>query len=201
MSAFRRFDPYAVIPGLGGAPPKAAKVSKVATPASWAAVTLGGLGTLGGLSANIANPSSSLSAAHAEINVDHLGHNQSCPSTDTPASVPADWVAGSARLSGMSCPTTVEAKRWLQLQTDARCFVDQWSIQAAALGWSTLDVFGCDPVHPADRHDRGGLAWMIGGSNMQAISQEVAILRYSSGLLQRVRKCPVIRGRVLAWEL
>jgi hypothetical protein len=113
----------------------------------------------------------------------------------------AEWAAGLAALKRMPCPVAVELERWRQLQVDANHVGDRWSTQATALGWSTLDVFGCDPKHPADRQDRAGLAWVIGGASIQVISHEVAILRYSCGLLQKVRKCRVIQGRILAWDL
>lgn len=99
------------------------------------------------------------------------------------------------------CPITIEPKRWLQLQGDARRFVEQRGRQAAALGWSSLDIFGCHPTHPADRCDAMGLVWMIADAEVLAMGAEVVNIRKSSGTLQRVWKCPVTSGRILVWDL
>jgi hypothetical protein len=100
----------------------------------------------------------------------------------------------------MTCPVSVERNRWLQLQGDANRFVDAWGRQAAALGWSALDVFGCHPTHP-DRYDAMGLVWMIADAEVVAMGAEVANLRKAAGTLQRVWKCPVTHGRILPWDL
>jgi hypothetical protein len=89
----------------------------------------------------------------------------------------------------------------MQLHKDASRFVDQWGGQAAALGWSTLDVFGCHPTRPADRYDAMGLVWMIADAEVVAMGAEIANLRKATGILQRVWKCPVARGRILPWDL
>jgi hypothetical protein len=201
MSAFRKFDPYAVILESDGAPPKVAKVAKVVSANPKVDLTLGALGALGGLGANIANPTCSLPAAHPQKKADRLSHNPFSAAPRTPMNVPADWVAGLERLNGMTCPIAVGAKRWLQLKMDARCFVDQWGGQAAALGWSTLDVFGCHPTRPADHYDTMGLVWMIADAEVVAMGAEVANLRKAAGTLQRVWKCPIAHGRILAWDL
>jgi hypothetical protein len=201
MSAFKKFDPYAVVSESGRARPKVAKVAKVDPANPKPGVTLGALGTLGGFGAEIISPSDrSLAAIAPAMDVDSLGA-QSGPSPHTPESVPADWVAGLQRLNAMTCPVSVEPNRWLQLQGDANRFVDAWGRQAAALGWSTLDIFGCHPTHPADRYDAMGLVWMIADAEVVAMGAEVANLRKAPGTLQRVWKCPVAPGRILAWHL
>jgi hypothetical protein len=99
------------------------------------------------------------------------------------------------------CPITIGPKRWLRLQEDANRFVALWGRQAAALGWSTLDIFGCHPTHPADRYDTMGLVWMIADAEVVAMGAEVINLRNAAGTLQRVWKCPVAHGRIFAWDL
>jgi hypothetical protein len=187
MSAFRKFDPYAVILGSGGAPPKVAKVAKVAKvgkvdPANpKTGATLGALGTLGGFGAEIRNPSDRpLAAIAPAMDADSLGA-QSGPSPQAPGIVPVAWVAGLQRLNGMTCPVSVEPNRWLQLQGDANRFVAAWGRQAAALGWSTLDIFGCHPTHPADRYDAMGLVWMIADAEVVTMGAEVVNLRKAAG--------------------
>jgi hypothetical protein len=201
MSAFKKFDPYAVI-SEAGTLPKVAKVAKLVTANLKAGATLGALGTLGGLGADITNPSApSFAAAAPEMGVDPLGSAQSGPAQHTPANVPADWVAGLERLNTMACPISVEGKRWSQLQEDAKRFVDAWGGHAAALGWSALDIFGCHPALPSCRQDCMGLVWLVAGAEIRAMSTEVVTLRRSSGSLRRARKSAVIYGRTLAWEL
>ena len=201
MSAFRKFDPYAVILGSGGAPPKVAKVAKVDPANPKAGATLGALGTLGGFGAEITNPSDrSLAAIAPAMDVDFLGA-QSGPSPHAPRIVPVAWVAGLQRLNAMTCPVSVEPNRWLQLQGDANRFIAAWGRQAAALGWSALDVFGCHPASPSGRYDCMGVVWMIGSSEIRAMSTELVIYRKSSGSLQRAWKSAGTYERILVWDL
>ena len=115
--------------------------------------------------------------------------------------IPTDWAAGLQGIAGKPCPVMIEPKRWLQLQKDANRFVDQWGRQAAALGWSTLDIFGCHPTHPTDRYDAMGLVWMIADTEIVAMGAELVNVRKAYRTLQRVWKCPVAHGRILAWDL
>ena len=159
MSAFRKFDPYAVI-SLGVAPPKVAKVAKVVTANPEASATLGALGTLGGLAPDSINPSArSLAPAAPRLEVDPLGAEASS-SPHAPGIAPVGWLAGLQRLNDMTCSISVEPNRWLQLRGDANRFVATWGRRAAALGWSALDVFGCHPASPSGRYDCMGVVWI-----------------------------------------
>jgi hypothetical protein len=201
MSAFRKFDPYAVILGSGGAPPKVAKVAKVDPANPKAGATLGALGTLGGFGAEITNPSDrSLAPAAPRLEVDPLGAEAS-PSPHAPGIVPVGWLAGLQHLNDMTCPVSVEPNRWLQLQGDANRFVAAWGGKAAALGWSALDVFGCHPASPSSRYDYMGLVWMLASSEIRAMSTEVVIFQRSSGSLQRAGKRAGTYERILVWDL
>jgi hypothetical protein len=68
---------------------------------------------------------------------------------------------------------------------DAGRFLDQWSVQAAALGWSTYDLFGAHPAAPWQRVEATGLLPLINGATVEAITGDSATLRLSSGLRQR----------------
>ena len=70
---------------------------------------------------------------------------------------PAEWVAGVARLIGMATPTGYSKGRWRLIATDAESVINTWAGQAAALGWSTAEVFGCHRWAPAKRYDAAGL--------------------------------------------
>jgi hypothetical protein len=201
MSAYRKFDPYAVILGSGGAPPKVAKVAKVDPANPKTDATLGALGTLGGLAPDNVNPSArSLAAATPRLEVNPLGAEAS-PSAHAPGIVPVGWLAGLQRLNAMTCPISVEPNRWSQLQGDANRFVATWGRQATALGWSALDVFGCHPASPSGRYDCMGVVWMVASSEVRAMSTELVIFRKSSGSLKRAWKSPATYERILVWDL
>jgi hypothetical protein len=115
--------------------------------------------------------------------------------------IPTNWASGLLGIAEKPCPITIEPKRWLQLQEDANRFVDQWGRQAAALGWSALDIFGCHPTRPTDRYDTMGLVWMIADAEVVAMSAEIASLRNAAGTHQGLWRCPIAHGRILAWDL
>jgi hypothetical protein len=189
MSPYKKFDPYKNL--APEAPAKVAKVAKEDTDNPAQAITLAGLASLAAPPAENANSSSRFIASLKG------GAEARQPLTD----IPTDWTSGLLGIAEKPCPIAIDPKRWLQLQADAKRFVDQWGGQAAALGWSTLDIFGCHPTHPADRYDTMGLVWMIADAEVVAMGAEVANLRKAPGALQRVWKCPVDRGRTLPWDL
>jgi hypothetical protein len=196
MSPYKKFDPYKNL--VPEAPAKVAKVAKEDTDDPAQAITLAGLASLAAPPAENANSSfRSIASLKGEA-------GENCPPVCVTASVtdiPTDWAAGLRAIAEKRCPIAIEPKRWLQLQEDANRFVDQWGRQAAALGWSGLDIFGCHPTRPADRYDAMGLVWMIVDAEVVAMGAELAQLRKASGTLQRVWKCAVDRRRTLPWNL
>jgi hypothetical protein len=171
--------------------PKVAKVPKVARRASKREITLGGLGTLGGLAADIANPIRSPS-----FDPDQIGRNRSYPIRRW---VPADWIDGMERMRCRTCPTAINPKHWLELVKAGERVLD-WGEQAAALGWSALDVFGCHPAAPY-RYDCMGLVWMVTGADLKAMGPSIAALRTHSGRLITVSRSADVRERILVWDL
>ena len=196
MSPYWKFDPYKDLE-----PETTANVAKVAKedPNKLAQrIALAGLATLAAPSAEKANSCFRSIAPLKGVTEENCPPRSVTPSlTD----IPTDWAAGLQGMAERPCPTTIEPRRWLQLQEDANRFIDQWGGQAAALGWSTVDIFGCHPRHPADRFDAMGLVWMIADAKVVAMGAEVVNLRKADGTIQRVWKCPVIHGRVLVWDL
>jgi hypothetical protein len=194
MSPYQKFDPYKSL-----TPERPAKVAKEGTEKLARPITLAGLATLAAHRAENTN-SAFRSIASLQDEADEIHR----PFSITPSltDIPTDWVAGLRAIAERPCPITIEPKRWRQFQGDANRFVDQWGKQAAALGWSTLDIFGCHPTHPADRYDTTmGLVWMIADAEVVAMGAEVANLRKSTGTLQRAWKGPVANGRIHAWDL
>jgi hypothetical protein len=193
MSPYRKFDPYKDL-----VPEKPAKVAKVAKEDTGKAITLAALATLAAPPAENANfPFRPIASLKGEANQGRPAFS----ATPSLTKIPTDWTAGLLAIADKPSPVTIKPNRWLQFRGDASRFVDQWGGQAAALGWSTLDVFGCDPTHPADRFDTMGLVWMIADAEIVAMGPEVVNLRNASGTRQRIWKCPVVNGRILVWEL
>jgi hypothetical protein len=196
MSLYRKFDPYKDFEPE--TPAKIAKVAKEDANNPAQKISLAGLATLAAPPTENANSSvRSIASSESEASWGRPPVSVTPSLTD----IPTDWAAGLQGIAEKPCPITIEPKRWLQFQGDANRFVDQWGWQAAALGWSTLDIFGCHPTHPTDRYDTMGLVWMIADAEVIAMGAEVANLRNAIGTLQRVWKCPVSHGRILAWEL
>jgi hypothetical protein len=193
VSPYWKFDPYKDLE-----PETPAKVAKVAKADTGKATTLAGLATLAAAPAEKANSSlRSIASFKGEVGDARPPRFVTQSLTD----IPTDWAAGLQGIAEKPCPITIEPKRWLQLKKDANRFVDQLGGQAAALGWSTLDIFGCHPTHPADRFEAMGLVWMIADAEVVAMGAEIVNLRKASGTLQRAWKCPVAHGRILLWDL
>ena len=193
MSQYRKFDPYEDVQ-----PCAPAKVAKVAKDDPGRTITLAALATLAAPPAeNVSSDIRSITAVRGRSDE----RRQPVALARTLLESPTEWAALLHGFTERPCPITIEPKRWLQLQEDARRLVDQWGGQAAALGWSTSDMFGCHPTHPTERYDAMGLVWMVADAEIVAMGAEVVNLRKASGTLQRVWKCPIAHGRILAWNL
>jgi hypothetical protein len=113
--------------------------------------------------------------------------------------IPEAWLGGVARLRAMPVPVGVPDHWWRRVLWDADAF-GPWAGQAAALGWSTLDVFGVLPVKPVERVDAWGLLPALGGAELVALTKSTARLRRPTGALQSFprRERP---GTVPIWQL
>jgi hypothetical protein len=114
--------------------------------------------------------------------------------------VPADWTAGVARLQTMARPPMIGPDRRQQVIADAGRFLDRWGAQAAALGWTTLDVFGAHPTHPLQRLDCAGLILLLHGDELVAITADTARTRKRSRAILTYYRRPR-PGAVPLWEL
>jgi len=116
--------------------------------------------------------------------------------------IPRDWAEGSARLDPDHPPADVPHRCWQQFVDDARRILDGgFAERAAALGWGSHDLFGCDRDRPFARIDQAGLCWLIAGNRLVDLSESAATIETWSGVRQRYRRKPSEPGRVLAWEL
>ena len=94
------------------------------------------------------------------------------------------------------CPEHIERHRWQQAVEDGRQFLTQWGDQAAALGWTTRDLFGLAPVpeKPApnyrrlSRYDQTGLIWLLGGREVVALTETAAAIKNPTGAVTIYRR-------------
>ena len=94
---------------------------------------------------------------------------------------PTEWVAGVASLIGMDPMPGYTKDRWRVLVRDAEHFIDTWAGQAAALGWSTVEAFGCHRWAPVERYDAAGLVMMLNGKRIVAMTDDDAVIENARG--------------------
>ena len=140
---------------------------------------------------------------HRDTRRDNVPHVDS--GAETPAhhdeGVPGDWAGGVAGLDPDCPPADVPPGRWRGFVDDARRFLaSDFAAAAAALGWSALDLFGCDRDRPFARIDRAGLLWLLSGSRLVALTTDAARIETRTGARQTWRRKPAEPGRLLAWE-
>ena len=119
-----------------------------------------------------------------------------------PEGEPVNWEAGLAQLDPDLPPRGVPRKRWRQLIEDCvRLRADGVFAKAIDLGWTAIDLFGCDNSKPFARIDELGLAWLVTGWRVVMIAADAAILEAPTGAKQTFRRRPGGPGRVLPWDL
>jgi len=115
---------------------------------------------------------------------------------------PRAWAEALAKLDPARPPYDIPPKRWLQFIDDCGRFIDDgWAPCAEALGWTPLDLFGCDRAEPFARINHAGLLWLLNGRRLLALAPDAAAIATPSGGTLKYRRCPNEPGRVLAWEL
>jgi hypothetical protein len=108
---------------------------------------------------------------------------------------------GLARLDAGSPPCDVPMTRWAHFIDDCRRFLDDgWANCAERLGWTALDLFGCDNTKPLVRISRAGLLWLLNGRKLCALTADAATIVTASGGYLSFRRCLREPGGVLAWE-
>jgi hypothetical protein len=79
-------------------------------------------------------------------------------------------------------PGDVPKSRWAQFIADARAFrASGFADQARALGWTEVDLFGCDDQRPFARIDCMGLVWLLKGDRIVALTAETAVIETKDG--------------------
>jgi hypothetical protein len=114
--------------------------------------------------------------------------------------VPRAWAEGFARLDPGRVPSGFSEARWRRLIDDGGRFLDDWGPTAAELGWSARDVFGLHADEPTLRLDAMGLAALIDGGVVVAVTTVSATIRAASGHeLVYLRRASA--EALVAWEL
>jgi hypothetical protein len=119
---------------------------------------------------------------------------------DSPDPLLADWIDGVSQLRMIARPPCIRAARWQQVVADAGRFLRDWAAQAAALGWTTADIFGAHPTHPLQRIDCAGLILLLHGDQLVALTVEAGHIQTRTGApmtFPRGRR----PGAVPLWEL
>ena len=118
---------------------------------------------------------------------------------------PSDWISGVARLSDMPSSLDWPPHRWLLLVEDAEAFLEQWAVQAHRLGWLGWELWGCCRRKPWGAIDGLGLVLLLGGHELVAMTDTLAVIRSPTGNCQRSHRKPRdplhSSERALIWEL
>jgi hypothetical protein len=115
---------------------------------------------------------------------------------------PREWAEAFARLDAELPPEGIPPARWRQFIDDAGRVWDQWAAKAKALGWSPLELFGCDRHRPLARIDNTGLVWLLKGRRLLELTAETATIENRNAPPHKYRRCINEPGRAtLAWEL
>lgn len=157
MVKFRRFDPYKV--QRADRPSKIPKAPK-------AERTLGALATLG-------NTARSVSTATMVGKLWDDDEEERAGVIEFDGNLPRNWSEAFARLNGVYVPAGTSSTRWDQFLNDCGMFLDAgWAIRAHRLGWSPLDLFGCDRRHTFIEVTTSGLLWQIAGGKLRLLAKQ-----------------------------
>ncbi len=122
------------------------------------------------------------------------------PERDT--NVPDVWSQGFLQLDPFCAPRDVPRPHWLRFIGDFRDFLQSgWAEKAHALGWSSLDLFGCHPTRPYARLDQKGLLWLLQGRPIVALTDTIAMIDVGRDDHHSFNRQLVRDEAVLAWEV
>ncbi len=115
------------------------------------------------------------------------------------------WSDGLAKLRRMRPPQDyagVHIARWRQLIGDGERFLSRWERQATAIGWNTLDLFGCSRVKPFGRIDLSGLILLLDGRAVVEMTDTAATIAELGDRHQRFTRRRISSSEQVAlWEL
>jgi hypothetical protein len=122
-----------------------------------------------------------------------------------PERTPTEWIEGVALLRNAPAPRGYPQRAWQQLIPDAERFLERWAGQAAVLGWSAWELFGCHRRAPWGRIQGMGLVLLLQGDEIAALTATEAVIRTPTRAHQTYRRRPADplhpAERSLVWEL
>lgn len=86
------------------------------------------------------------------------------------------WAAGLSALVFMDRPVDRSPSEWYRLLDDCEQLNDDWGSKAHALGWSTCDLFGSPPDPYSAAVDQLGLALLLDGRAVLAMTARSATI-------------------------
>jgi hypothetical protein len=95
----------------------------------------------------------------------------------------ATWIAGVAILDPNRAVAGIPPLRWGQFIDDCKKFLDPakgWAEGAYGKGWSTLDLFGCNPSQPLAHLGVAGLLWAVNGGRIIEIHRGWATIEQAN---------------------
>ena len=103
----------------------------------------------------------------------------------------------------MATPAGYSKERWRLIVRDAEHFIDTWAGQAAALGWTTPEIFGGHCRAPATRYDATGLVTALNGDRVVAMTDDDAVIENARGARARhYRQLTAPEGeQAILWEM
>jgi hypothetical protein len=111
------------------------------------------------------------------------------------------WTIGVDRLRSHPSPPGFSPRAWHQFRLDAQALLQSYGLQLAALGWSTIHLFGLHRTHPVVRVDASGVARFLHGGTVIGLSDMHVRIRRPTGSELTYRRIPPQPGVVPAWEL
>jgi hypothetical protein len=131
------------------------------------------------------SPTVSMSHAIGEGTAGHSEDSGTTPGTAAGRSL----YSASLRALKYNCPKAVDPERWQLVINDAETFLSAWADQAARLDWTPRDLFGLAtlPDRPGSnyqrlsRYDQTGLAWLLQGRRVVALTQDTAVIETANG--------------------
>ena len=116
---------------------------------------------------------------------------------------PLPWDRELRAFVDLECPPGVQPAYWSELVEEAWDISRKWGQAALDAGWSSLDLFGCNPVPSAGRVDRDGLVALNVGMRtplrLISITKDSAELHDPRGGVLQYRPPPA-PGSVHLWE-
>jgi hypothetical protein len=112
-----------------------------------------------------------------------------------------EWASSLRRIDRNDPLSGFPTHWWVQIINDGLIFLEGWGVRAVALGWTESDMFGVHPMAPACRFDCMGLALLIAGGRVTALSEDIATLKSVGGSTLSHRRRPSSVKNPSLWHL